>query len=64
MRKFIACLRWSRIWHSSYFPPDCCPHSDTLPGGDGAPVNVTGMTWSGFRPSDDTCKFGYLIPPI
>ena len=28
----------------------------------GRPVNVTGMTWSGFRPSDDTCKFGYLIP--
>ena len=20
------------------------------------------MTWSGFRPSDDTCCFGYLIP--
>ena len=30
--------------------------------GHGRPVNVTGMTWSGFRPSDDACKFGYLIP--
>ena len=20
------------------------------------------MTWSGFRPSDDSCNFGYLIP--
>lgn len=37
--------------------------SDTLPmGGKGRPVNFTGMTWSGFRPSDDACKFGYLIP--
>ncbi|MER6399552.1 glycoside hydrolase family 125 protein [Kitasatospora sp. NPDC001603] len=36
---------------------------DTLPGeGRGAPVAVTGMTWSGFRPSDDRCAFGYLIP--
>ena len=26
------------------------------------PVNYTGMTWSGFRPSDDACTLGYLIP--
>lgn len=37
--------------------------SDTIPmHGQGRPVNFTGMTWSGFRPSDDSCKFGYLIP--
>ena len=30
--------------------------------GKGSPVAYTGMTWSGFRPSDDACKFGYLIP--
>lgn len=30
--------------------------------GMGMPVNYTGMTWSGFRPSDDACDFGYLIP--
>jgi meiotically up-regulated gene 157 (Mug157) protein len=30
--------------------------------GRGMPVNYTGMTWSGFRPSDDACTFGYLIP--
>ncbi len=37
--------------------------SDTLPmHGKGRPVNFTGMTWSGFRPSDDSCRFGYLIP--
>ena len=30
--------------------------------GYGSPVVYTGMVWSGFRPSDDACKFGYLIP--
>jgi hypothetical protein len=25
-------------------------------------VAYTGMTWGGFRPSDDACKYGYLIP--
>ncbi|MDY2936883.1 MAG: glycoside hydrolase family 125 protein [Fusicatenibacter sp.] len=46
-----------------FFRRSHCIKSDTLPaGGLGRPVNVTGMTWSGFRPSDDTCRFGYLIP--
>jgi len=37
--------------------------TDTLPrDGMGAPVAPTGMTWSGFRPSDDACTYGYLIP--
>ncbi|KQX46928.1 glycoside hydrolase family 125 protein [Paenibacillus sp. Root444D2] len=40
-----------------------CPPSDTLPfGGRGTRTNYTGMIWSGFRPSDDACKFGFLIP--
>lgn len=40
-----------------------CPPSDTLRNNRmGMPVNYTGMTWSGFRPSDDACTFGYLIP--
>ncbi|GMI10852.1 hypothetical protein TrVE_jg620 [Triparma verrucosa] len=30
--------------------------------GLGTPVAFTGMTWSGFRPSDDACKYGYHIP--
>jgi meiotically up-regulated gene 157 (Mug157) protein len=30
--------------------------------GKGAPTSYTGMTWSGFRPSDDPCEYGYLIP--
>ena len=37
--------------------------SDTLAnGGKGTPTGYTGMVWSGFRPSDDACTFGYLIP--
>ncbi|MGN0972508.1 MAG: glycoside hydrolase family 125 protein, partial [Aristaeellaceae bacterium] len=40
-----------------------CPPSDTLSNcGRGAPTRCTGMTWSGFRPSDDACVYGYLIP--
>lgn len=36
---------------------------DTLAcGGHGTPTAWTGMVWSGFRPSDDACTFGYLIP--
>lgn len=40
-----------------------CPSTDTLSNnGVGTPVSYTGMTWSGFRPSDDACQYGYLIP--
>ncbi|ALS02017.1 glycosyl hydrolase [Enterococcus silesiacus] len=36
---------------------------DTLPNeGRGSEVGKTGMTWSGFRPSDDACRYGYLVP--
>jgi meiotically up-regulated gene 157 (Mug157) protein len=36
---------------------------DTLVSeGRGRAVNVTGMIWSGFRPSDDACTFGYHLP--
>ena len=30
--------------------------------GRGTPLARTGMTWSGFRPSDDPCEYGYNIP--
>ncbi|MEL4358133.1 MULTISPECIES: glycoside hydrolase family 125 protein [unclassified Luteococcus] len=30
--------------------------------GRGNPVGYTGMTWQGFRPSDDACRHGYHIP--
>ena len=40
-----------------------CPPGDTLHHeGKGEPVGYTGMTWSGFRPSDDACRYGYLVP--
>jgi len=40
-----------------------CIQSDTLTReGKGELTGYTGMTWSGFRPSDDACKYGYLIP--
>jgi meiotically up-regulated gene 157 (Mug157) protein len=36
---------------------------DSLPGdGFGNPVEYTGMIYSAFRPSDDACVYGYLIP--
>ncbi len=31
-------------------------------GGKGKPVGYTGLTWNGYRPSDDVCTYGYLIP--
>lgn len=37
------------------------PWSTIYNGGMGSPVVYTGMTWSGFRPSDDGCEYGYLI---
>lgn len=30
--------------------------------GKGPITSYTGMTWSGFRPSDDACTYGYLVP--
>lgn len=48
---------------SYYFKRINCPPTDTLTReGHGEPVAVTGMTWSGFRPSDDACVYGYLVP--
>jgi len=40
---------------SSYTYPE-------LRHGQGAPVCHTGMTWGGFRPSDDPCTYHYLVP--
>ena len=50
--------------HSEYrFLRSDCPPSDTLSReGRGAEVRPTGMTWCGFRPSDDACMYGYLVP--
>lgn len=46
-----------------YFIRKNCRETDTIPNnGKGNPTAYTGMTWSGFRPSDDRCKYNYLIP--
>ena len=38
-----------------------CAYHDTIHNnGMGNKVVYTGMTWSGFRPSDDACEYGYL----
>ena len=49
---------------SYYFERKNCVHTDTLSrGGRGALVKSgIGLIWSGFRPSDDACTYGYLIP--
>ncbi|MFD2615028.1 glycoside hydrolase family 125 protein [Paenibacillus gansuensis] len=45
------------------FERNNCPSSDTLTrNGKGSETAYTGMTWSGFRPSDDACTYGYLVP--
>ncbi len=47
-----------------YFERRNCIYTDTLSReGKGALVKKNiGLTWSGFRPSDDACIYGYLIP--
>ena len=30
--------------------------------GKGGEIKQTGMIWSGYRPSDDACKYGFFIP--
>ncbi len=48
---------------SYYFRRTDCPETDTMPlDGKGNPTAYTGMTWSGYRPSDDRCIYNYLIP--
>ena len=45
------------------FERDTWREEDTLVNeGKGSPIKVTGMTWSGFRPSDDRCIYNYLVP--
>jgi meiotically up-regulated gene 157 (Mug157) protein len=37
-------------------------HDSLSHDGRGAPTTYTGMIYSAFRPSDDACTYGYLIP--
>ncbi|EAE8347648.1 glycoside hydrolase family 125 protein [Listeria monocytogenes] len=46
-----------------FFIRDNGIEQDSLPNqGRGTKVGYTGMIWSGFRPSDDACEYGYLLP--
>ena len=45
-----------------FIRPNARPKDTLSHDGLGSPVAYTGMTWSGFRPSDDSCVYGYLIP--
>lgn len=46
-----------------FFVRDCDIPTESLQrDGRGTPVARTGMTWSGFRPSDDACTYHYLVP--
>jgi meiotically up-regulated gene 157 (Mug157) protein len=38
------------------------PHDSLSHNGQGAPTAYTGMVYSAFRPSDDACMYGYLVP--
>ena len=42
--------------------PDTVPIDTLTRDGRGTPVGPTGMTWAGFRPSDDACTYGYNVP--
>ena len=45
------------------FERDSDLETETLQNqGRGTPTAYTGMTWSGFRPSDDACRYHYLVP--
>ncbi len=66
-RKIIGVFRTEQDHEhkSQYsFERDNCIFMDTLSReGRGALVNEkAGLIWSGFRPSDDACTYGYLIP--
>lgn len=67
-----AIVRILEVWETEQYHAEKSPYtferesdlvSETLQNaGKGTPVAYTGMTWSGFRPSDDACEYHYLVP--
>lgn len=67
-----ALVRILEVWETEQYHMEKSPYtferdsdlvSETLQNdGKGTPVAYTGMTWSGFRPSDDACMYHYLVP--
>ena len=45
-----------------HFRPTEVPELSVPNRGKGGPCKYTGMVWSGYRPSDDPCTYGYFIP--
>lgn len=45
-----------------HYRPDAPAEMSVPNGGKGGKVSVNGLTWGGYRPSDDPCQYGYLIP--
>lgn len=64
VEKMIQVIRTEQHHETSpyRFERDHDRPEDTLIDGVGRPVGYTGMSWSGFRPSDDACVYGYLVP--
>ncbi len=45
-----------------HYRPTEDPSFSVPNGGKGGPVKACGLVWSGYRPSDDPCTYGYFIP--
>ena len=45
-----------------FFRENGIAHDSLSHEGLGEPTEYTGMVYSAFRPSDDACKYGYLVP--
>jgi len=65
LRAIVAQLRLEQHHEDSPYRFEratAVPTETLARGGRGSAVGYTGMTWSGFRPSDDACTYGYNIP--
>ena len=49
-------------YHCKTFPYRYNPEELSRDGKGSFTNSSAGLTWSGFRPSDDPCKYGYLVP--
>ena len=64
-RVIVATIRVEQdhaLSHYRFQRFDCVAMDTLTNAGQGNPVAPTGMSWSGFRPSDDACTYNYLIP--
>lgn len=61
---YDAAMTMVRLWVNEQTHNESSPYrfSELSNNGLGPPVGFTGMTWSGFRPSDDANTYGYSIP--